>query len=245
MGRPSTPRVGATGDKSSTGGRRVAWVVDELERMIATGELLPGQPIRQELMAETLGVSRLPIREALRELASQGVVEHRHNVGYAVARLEQSEFDQIYLMRAVLEREVLAVLRPFDATDLVTIRELADRVADGAERGDVLAMRLANQDFHFAIFDRSPLNLVVAELQRLWKLAMPYHAAYLYDPDVRSTVVAEHEAMIDALAAHDNDRLIDLMNEHRRGGERSTGILLRNTTLRADRGAAGRDHLMP
>lgn len=231
MGRRSSPGSDATGgEPASTGSRRVAWVVHELERMIASGELLPGQPIRQELMAETLGVSRLPIREGLRELASQGVVEHKHNAGYAVARLAQSEFDQIYLMRGALEREVLAALPAFDATDLAVVRELADRVTDGAKRGDVLAMRLANQDFHFAMFERSPLNLVVAELRRLWKLAMPYHAAYLYDPEVRERVVKEHEAMIDALSTHDNNRLIELMNEHRRGGERSTGLLLRSTT---------------
>ncbi|WP_287482408.1 GntR family transcriptional regulator [Rhodococcus sp. (in: high G+C Gram-positive bacteria)] len=221
-----------TGEDSSTGTHRVVWVVHELERMIATGELLPGQPIRQELMAETLGVSRLPIREGLRELASQGIVEHRHNVGYAVARLEQAEFDQIYLMRDALEREVLAELPVFDAIDLAVIRETADRVTVAADRADVLAMRLANQDFHFAMFDRSPLNLVVAELRRLWKLAMPYHAAYLYDSVARDTVIVEHEAMVDALVKHDNQRLVHLMDEHRRGGERSAGMLLRNTAQR-------------
>ena len=231
MSRRTTP---AAADDASRGGiaavRGADWVAAEIERMIVTGDLLPGQPIRQELMAERLGVSRLPIREGLLQLASQGLVEHRRNVGYAVARLEQSEFDQIYLMRRVLEREVLAVLPALDSAALTEIRALGDRVTEAAERGDILAMRLANQDFHFAMFDRSPLGLIVTEIRRLWRLAMPYHAAYLFDAEGRRRVVAEHDAMIDALADHDNDRLIAVMNDHRRGGEANTSMLLRKTT---------------
>lgn len=197
--------------------------------MIVTGELLPGQPIRQVLMAERLGVSRLPIREALRHLTAEGLVEHEHNVGYTVARLRQSDFDQIYLMRAALEPEVLRSLPSFGPDALAEVTRAADLVVTAAEQGDVLAMRLHNHAFHFAIFERSPLNLVVAEVRRLWTLAMPYHAAYLYDPAARARVVAEHDQMIEALTRHDNERLVELMNEHRRGGETSTGLMLRAT----------------
>lgn len=230
MSRRSTQAGDSAGTGASPTVRGAEWVATEIERLIVTGDLLPGQPVRQELMAERLGVSRLPIREGLRQLASQGLVEHRRNVGYAVVRLEQSEFDQIYLMRHALEREVLASLPEFDADALAEIRTLGERVAKAAERGDLLEMRLANQDFHFAMFDRSPLRLVVSEIRRLWRLAMPYHAAYLFDAEVRRRVIAEHDAMIDALADHDNERLIALMNEHRRGGEAGTNMLLRNTT---------------
>ncbi|MGX7726969.1 transcriptional regulator, GntR family [Rhodococcus rhodochrous J3] len=230
MSRRSTRAGDSAGTGPSPAVRGAEWVATEIERLIVTGDLLPGQPVRQELMAERLGVSRLPIREGLRQLASQGLVEHRRNVGYTVVRLEQSEFDQIYLMRHALEREVLASLPVFDADALAEIRMLGERVAEAAERGDLLEMRLANQDFHFAMFDRSPLGLVVSEIRRLWRLAMPYHAAYLFDAEVRRRVIAEHDAMIDALADHDNERLIALMNEHRRGGEAGTNMLLRNTT---------------
>ncbi|MEU1525449.1 GntR family transcriptional regulator [Nocardia rhamnosiphila] len=224
----------SSADAASTGPgrdneRAAARVVAEIERLIVTGELLPGQPIRQVVMAERLGVSRLPIREALRQLAAEGLVRHEHNVGYTVARLQQSDFDQIYLMRAALEPEIVTALPGFDDEALAEVRRLADLVVDAAERGDLLGMRLHNHTFHFAIFDRSPLSLVVAEVRRLWTLAMPYHAAYLYDPAARDRVVAEHEKMIDALAAHDNDRLVELMEQHRRGGEASTGLMLRTT----------------
>ncbi len=72
-----SPRAMRTGDDVTEPGppatvRGADWVATEIERMIVTGDLLPGQPVRQEQMAERLGVSRLPIREGLRQLASQG-----------------------------------------------------------------------------------------------------------------------------------------------------------------------------
>ncbi len=222
-----SPKRSSPLDDAPVGMGRVAGrVVTELERMIVTGELLPGQPIRQELMAERLGVSRLPIREGLRHLTAEGLVAHVPNVGYTVARLEQSEFDQIYLMRAALEPEVLRSLPRFGTTDLEDIRESAAAVAAASDRADLLDMRLKNQAFHFAMFDRSLLRLVVAELRRLWTLAMPYHAVYLFDPAARERVLTEHDAMIDALAVGDNERLIALMAEHRHGGESGTAMVL-------------------
>ncbi len=174
MNRRSTAADGRATERDASLVRDADWVAAEIEGMIITGDLLPGQPVRQELMAERLGVSRLPIREALRQLASQGLVEHRRNVGYTVVRLEQSEFDQIYLMRNALEREVLASLPPLRRRCARRDPRLGDRVAEAAGRADLLEMRLANQDFHFAMFDRSPLGLVVTEIRRLWRLAMPY-----------------------------------------------------------------------
>ncbi|ETA05803.1 MULTISPECIES: GntR family transcriptional regulator [Gordonia] len=220
MGRTTTASSGPAPSRS------VTRVIAEIERMIATGELLPGQPIRQEWMAERLGVSRLPIREALRELTAQGLVGHQHNAGYTVVRLDQGEFDQIYLMRSALEREVLTRLPRFDAAALDEVRAIAVRITEAADHGDIVSMRTENQSFHFAMFERSGLHLVVAELRRLWKLAMPYHAAYLYDPAGRQRVCGEHDAMIDALAEGDNTRLVELMDEHRRGGEANTGMIL-------------------
>lgn len=227
---PRRPDSALTATSSSASDRAASRVVEEIEHLIISGELLPGQQIRQEDMAVRLGVSRLPIREGLRQLTAEGLVRHVHNVGYTVARLEQSEFDQIYLMRAALEREVLATLPVFDDKALREIRDCADRVEAAGARGDYLDMRLENQAFHFAMFDRSPLNLVVGELRRLWTLAMPYHAVYLYDPNGRARVVREHEKMIEALSMGDNQRLAQLMDEHRRGGEAVNGMALRAGT---------------
>jgi len=197
--------------------RRVA---DELRRLIATGELLPGQPVRQEHMAEQLGVSRLPVREALRLLSADGLVSHVHNVGYAVTRLGQAEFGQIYTMRRLLEAEVVADLPRATAEQLAAIAELNDQLADAAAKLDLAAMRARNHDFHFAIFRLSPRALIVAEIERLWNLAAPYHAMYLYSADARRAVLAEHAEILEALRASDNEKLAALLEQHRQGSEK-------------------------
>ena len=121
---------------------------------------------------------------------------------------------------------MLGRLPRFDAAVIDEMHAIAARITEAADRGDIVTMRTENQGFHFAMFERSGLTLVVAELRRLWKLAMPYHAAYLYDPAGRQRVCEEHDAMIEALADGDNTRLIELMDEHRRGGEANTGMIL-------------------
>ncbi len=209
-----------------SGGKAAQRVVGELREMIFSGELLPGQQIRQESMAERLGVSRLPVREGLRQLTADGLVDHIPNVGFSVARLSQAEFDQIYLMRRVLESEVIRRLPAPDPARLRRIRELAAEVAAAAERMDLAEMRLRNHDFHVEIFRLAGLGLVIGEIERLWNWAAPYHAVYLFSAESRRAVLAEHEQMVEALAAGDNERLVELMNQHRHGSEVQLGLML-------------------
>jgi len=202
-----------------TSPQAVRRVADEIRRMIVSGELLPGNPVRQEHMADLLGVSRLPVREALRQLSADGLVSHVHNVGYAVTRLNREEFGQIYTMRRLLETEVIRDLPRPTQEQLAGIVAAGDAVARAGQRLDLEEMRELNQAFHFAIFRLSPRGLIVDEIERLWNLAAPYHAMYLYSPDGRRTILAEHTGMIGALTAGDNARLAALMNDHRHGSQ--------------------------
>jgi DNA-binding GntR family transcriptional regulator len=194
-------------------------VVDEIRQMIVSGEILPGHPVRQEYMAERLGVSRLPVREALRQLSADGLVSHVHNVGYAVTRLSREEFGQIYTMRRLLETTIIGDLPRPAQGQLADIIVANDAVAQAGSRVNIAEMRTRNQEFHFAIFRLSPHGLIVDEIERLWNLAAPYHAMYLYSPDGRRTVLAEHAGMIDALREGDNARLAALMDDHRHGSQ--------------------------
>lgn len=215
-------------EKTATGGRAQAAerVELELRKMIMSVELLPGQQIRQESMAERLGVSRLPVREALRQLTADGLVSHVPNVGFAVARLSQAEFDQIYLMRRLLETELILRLPRPSQEQLQHLAALGDEVAAAAERLDLVEMRLRNHAFHFEIFRLSGLGLVIDELEKLWNWAAPYHTIYLYSADSRRTILEEHEAMIQALRDGDNTRLAELMHQHRHGSETQLGAML-------------------
>lgn len=214
------------GSASSTTDQAVQRVVSRIKHMIVSGALLPGQQLRQEQMAATLGVSRLPIREGLRELVADGLVTHQHNVGFAVTRLSRADFEQVYLMRRVLETEVLRRLGEPSAEQLSIIGALADEVEAASVDVDLTRMREANSRFHLELFALSGLHRVVGEIARIWTWALPYHAVYLYDPAGRERVLAEHREMLAALEAGDPERLVELMDSHRTGSEAQLDVML-------------------
>lgn len=204
----------------------VTRVANGIKQMIMSGDLLPGRQIRQEHMAAAFGVSRLPVREALRQLVADGLVVHEHHVGFAVVRLSRAEFDQVYLMRRLLETEVLRNLPRPTARRLAEIQALAEEIEHAATAIDLPRMRALNSQFHFAVFDLSDLKLVVGEIRRIWTWALPYHSVYLYDDAGRARILEEHGEMVTALRTGDTERLVDLMDTHRAGSEAQLNLLL-------------------
>ncbi|MBB4779140.1 GntR family transcriptional regulator [Streptomyces rapamycinicus] len=208
----------------------VAEVVDRLHEMLFSMELLPGQSLRQEALAARLGVSRAPVREALRILESEGILEHVRNVGYSVKRLTAAEFEQTYLMRRALETEVIRALPPFPEDLIKRLREVNREIREAGERADFPTLHRLNVEFHFLVFQASGLDLVVDELQRVWTLSNVYRSAYLaYDHAARQRIVHEHDAMIEALRRHDTKLMTKLMDEHRAGTRAQIGSLLAGT----------------
>lgn len=199
-------------------------VAAALRELIVTGQLAPGTHIRQEQMADDLGVSRAPLREALKQLSSEGLVSHLHNSGYAVERLSRQQFDQIYLMRRLLETELIMQLPKPPRKVVAELKKLNQEVAEAAARMDIAAMQLHNRELHFTMFRQAGLELVVDELERLWRWAMPYHTVYLYDSSGRERLIREHGELIRAYANGDNREVIRIMDQHRLGGEQHMSI---------------------
>lgn len=209
MGR--TPSAGTSGSDAGA----VARVVAQIHEMLASTELLPGQSVRQEALAERLGVSRAPVREALGILQNEGVLHHERNVGYTVKRLTAAELEQTYLIRRALETELIRALPEPDTALLDELTDLNDRMGSAGAANDILTLRRLNHEFHFAIFRAAGYELVVRELQRIWAMTDAYRSFYLYEPSARQRIVAEHAAMIDALRGYDLDLVVELMDRHR------------------------------
>src|SRR6516162_7301396 len=95
---------------------------DQIRDLIIRRVLLPGEKIRQVELANRVGVSRSPLREALRTLESEGIVSYEVNRGYVVSRLDRHDLEQIYRMRALLEQELLSTIARPDAR---TVRAIA------------------------------------------------------------------------------------------------------------------------
>jgi DNA-binding GntR family transcriptional regulator len=190
------------------------------------GELSPGQQLRQEELSELIGVSRSPIREALRALESEGLVRHTQNQGYFVVRLNRSEFTQVYLMRRLLETELLGSVVAPSRSELARLRSSNDAVGKAAEDGSLGAMLAANREFHFGLFKLSPYDLIVRQVQNLWHLSEAYRATYLSLPGTRDRVIDEHNQMLDAIAKGDTKRLIVVSDKHRSTSEETVSRLI-------------------
>src|SRR6476469_10319236 len=88
-------------------GRPQQAILDELRRAILSGEVPPGSPIPVDEAADLFGVSRIPIRESLKTLIGEGLVDHQPRAGYTVARLTLAELSELYVVRGVLEMAAL------------------------------------------------------------------------------------------------------------------------------------------
>ncbi|MGC0367409.1 DNA-binding GntR family transcriptional regulator [Rhodococcus sp. 27YEA15] len=192
---------------------------DHIRDLIMRRELLPGEKIGQVELARKVGVSRSPLREALRTLESEGIVSYEKNRGYIVARLDVDELAQVYRLRAIIEAELLlSVTRPTPA-DLTELESLNASMASAMEIGDITDLLRFNREFHFAIFDLSPLNLFRREARRLWHLSEGYRATYLWLPETRRRIVNEHASIVDSLRRFDLAALVELCSGHRSASE--------------------------
>jgi DNA-binding GntR family transcriptional regulator len=207
-----------------TGGA-VATAVTAIRDLIRRRELLPGEPVRQQDMAKRLGMSRVPVREALKALQTEGIVSHSPNQGYFVAKFSAAELDQIYLMRRVLETALLQHLVWPTSEQLAEIGVINERLGQAAEAAEVTLLVQLNREFHEAVFGLSPLKTVQREVRRLWEMSDSYRALYLYGP-ARQRIAAEHQAIIEALSARDLDALIAATDRHRGVAQEEVAAML-------------------
>ncbi|PKW15341.1 GntR family transcriptional regulator [Saccharopolyspora spinosa] len=193
------------------------FVLDELRKSIVSGELAPGQPIRQDTIAQRLGVSRVPLREALKTLEAEGQVIYQPHRGYSVAELSLSDLLEVYRMRELLESEaaVVATERLSDA-GLARITDAQRDVEKAADSGDLVAMIAANRRFHFALLEPAGMPRLLRIVRTLWDATDAYRAVYYNSDTNRERVRHEHDAIVAAVADRRADELVRLLDDHRR-----------------------------
>jgi DNA-binding GntR family transcriptional regulator len=202
-----------------------------IRKMILNGELLPGEKVHQAELAEHLKVSRIPLREALSTLQAEGVLAYKPNAGFRVARFSSEDLTEIYLMRRLLETEILRSIN-LDEVDLDELIRLNDliRTTDPTEMLD--EYQNLNSDFHFTLFGYSPLRLVREEVSRLWYMSGFYRSLHLHEARTSLNVVAEHDGIIEAVRQRDADELVRVCDAHRRGTEKLVTARLGRSRLR-------------
>jgi DNA-binding GntR family transcriptional regulator len=190
-------------------------VAAQLVALITIGEFTPGEQMRQEDLAIRLQVSRVPVREALHALSELGLLMHERHRGFFVAKRTRSELTQLAWLLGTLESELIATLETPSAAQVAELRALNKKMTDIAIGSDWVELIEMNREFHFAIFNLSPLTLVTREVARLWRLAAPYIVFDLARESDRLQTVAEHEELIKALVSGDRAQLEKMLNDHR------------------------------
>lgn len=192
------------------------YVLSALRQAIVSRELRPGQPVRQDLLAEKLDVSRVPLREALKILEGEGQVVYRAHRGYFVAELSLDDLLEVYRIRALLEDEAArTAVDRITAEDLERIVQAQHEVERAGAAGDVPAMTAANRRFHFTLLDACGMPRLLRFVRQLWDSTDAYRAVYYGDTGNRTRVEQEHRAIVEALRAQDADALVRLLDEHR------------------------------
>ena len=190
-------------------------VADQVRDLIIEGALEPGARIEEAALVEELGVSRTPLREALRTLAAEGLVDIRPSRGMHVRRLA---LDEVLAMLEVLgELEALAgrlALERADEADLEELLGIHDRMMEHYGRRERLAYYKLNQRFHARVTELSANPTLVefqANLQaRLKRIRFLGNGA----EDAWAGAVAEHERMAQAVRARDGEALGRVLAEH-------------------------------
>lgn len=191
-------------------------VLAELRGLITAGRLRPGQQIVQDALAVQFGVSRVPLREALKILEGEGQVTYVAHRGYFVTELSLSDLIEVYRIREILEAEAVSIAVPqMTAEDIHQLEEAECDVRAAADIGDVVAMTSANRRLHFAILDRCALPRLVWLIRLLWDATEVYRSVYYNEARNREMVHSEHQALAAAIRAGDAATALVVLAEHR------------------------------
>ena len=189
--------------------------LDAYERLVAAirdGALKPGDRLIETDLASRLGISRTPIREAIRQLESDGLVIHLPRIGAAVRVLDYSEITELYEMRAVLEgtaaRFAARAASEVELAELETINEEMRGADDGTRLYE------ANRQFHAVILNAARNRFLVRSVEAVKKTLLILGPSTMEEADRAAEAIKEHDGILAALRARDAEAAESRMRAH-------------------------------
>lgn len=199
---------------------RVDLVARHLRSAILDGSLRPGERIRQEAVAEALGTSRIPVREALRQLESEGLVSLVAYSGARVAKVDFDEYQEIYLIREWLEPLAIRESLPhLTAEQLADLRDLACRIEQTSDPVEWLHL---DRRFHLLSYSAAPQLRLLRMIEEFWNSTQQYRRVYyqrvseqlLHAPDIVPMTHLDHRMLLDAILRKDSDTAQSALGTH-------------------------------
>jgi DNA-binding GntR family transcriptional regulator len=202
-------------------------VYEVLREAIASGSLRPNQPLREEKIAEALGVSRTPVREALIRLLAEGLVQSDGLGGARVPDISAEDYDEVLTLREALEPLALryAVRNP-DPKRIARLKRIHRASQAALERDDVDELLELNAQFHAALNDMGVPRRLRTFIEQLWAMSHRFRFLALYDQDERRQSVEEHGQLIELVEQGDAARAGAVLTHHLgRSRDRMTAFL--------------------
>jgi DNA-binding GntR family transcriptional regulator len=197
------------------GATRGALVTAALELDILDGKLRPGARLDEESIGKRFGVSRTPVREAFKHLASAGLIEIKPHSGAFVATLTISVLVEMFEMMAILEAACAALAaRRHDVTDRAALHAAQEACRLAAEEEDPEKFYAANAQLHEAIYRASHNNYVENQTVTLRQRLEPYRRSITFHRGLMHKSMTEHQRVIDAILQMDEEAAHRMMSKH-------------------------------
>ncbi len=190
-------------------------IYELLREKILSVELKPGESINERRLAEWLGVSRTPIREAIKRLADNGLISIIPNIGTSVALISPKKVEELYLIRKSLESATARVAaQHFDQKDVGVLRELIDQQAATLAGPDSVRSLAIDVEFHRSIAEIGGLRMTWVILQQVMGEILRVRHLSALVPGRLKEPINEHVAILEALKGNNPDRAERAMKLH-------------------------------
>lgn len=203
---------------ADTDGRHAADHAYRLIRdQILSGERASGEWLREGEMAESTGVSRTPVREALRRLTAEGLVRYERHRGVQVQNWSVRDVDEIFSLRSVLEPWGCRLAAQNGTVDTAALEDLAcrmDAIAPDGRPSDVDKLTELNNTFHRTVLEAADNGRLTSVISAVIQLPLVWRTFSHYTPDALRRSLGHHHELVSALAARDPDWAESVMRSH-------------------------------
>lgn len=190
--------------------------VEWLREAIVSRRLRPGQRVGQEDVAEQVGVSIVPVREAMRVLEREGQLTYRPRRGHFVNELWIEDLEEIYGLRELLEeRAVRWTMTTFDETMKARLVDAARACRAAAEARNILGELTANREFHFCLMDAPEKPHTLRIITTLWDNTEAYRALYYNSAEETEAAMDAHDEIVALALDGKVDDLVAALDSHR------------------------------
>ena len=191
-------------------------VYNVLRDNIVSGNLAPGTRLVLKKIAQDLGVSEIPVREAIRMLEVQNFVTMTPHSGAQVIKFDAEVIREIYAIRGVIEGFAARTAIPFiNGKVLDDINKCLDRMNKALEAGNVKEFGELNHQFHELIYQQSPISRLKKMIADIWDGTEKTRTVFRLSNDRPREALQEHYELLDAIVNKDGDKVEQLMREHR------------------------------